>query len=318
MRTTIRSARVSGSDDSAIFHRPVMLREVIERLLIDRHGCYVDATLGGGGHARAILDSLPEDGRLIGIDKDGEAVAEVKTGFGEVDKRFLAVRADFRQIGQILDDLNLAIVDGILFDLGVSSYQINTPKRGFSYRQDGPLDMRMDQTQGITAADIVNRRSEEELSDLFRQYGEERFARRIARAIVTHRRECPITTTGGLSRIITDATPGKWPQKTASRIFQAIRIAVNDELSALKDALQQAICRLKPGGRIVVLSYHSLEDRVVKEVFRSYLTEQLLSVLDRKPVTPSLEEIGRNPRARSAKLRAAEKLVTENTKVHKR
>jgi 16S rRNA (cytosine1402-N4)-methyltransferase len=285
-----------------------MVVEVIDRLLTCRTGCYVDATLGGGGHARAILNAIWEGGKLIGIDKDAEAIAEVRTGFLPFGERVLTVHRDFRQISRILDHLGISSIDGILFDLGVSSHQINTPERGFSYRENGPLDMRMDQATDLTAADIVNKRSAEELSRLFRQYGEERFSRRVAFTIVAQRQVRPLATTGDLSSIITDVIPGRWPQKTAARVFQALRIAVNDELNALGDALHQAVSRLKPGGRIVVISYHSLEDRIVKEQFRSFASENVLRIIDKKPVTPSREEVERNPRARSAKLRTAQKV----------
>lgn len=284
-----------------------MVGEVVDRLVVDENGCYLDATLGGGGHAAAILDRLSESGRLIGIDKDVDAVAEARRRFQSIDKPLTIVHSDFSQIDTLLDQLGINKLHGILFDIGLSSFQVDTDRRGFSYRRDGPLDMRIDQSLGKTAADLVNDMSSEELASIFYYFGEERSSRRIASAVVARRRIQPLTTTEELSRVIAGSAGGRYYHKTASRVFQALRIAVNDELDVLREALPKAISRLAPAGRIVVISYHSLEDRIVKKTFQSYSSEDILSIIDRKPVRPSTGETDVNPRARSAKLRTAQK-----------
>lgn len=253
------------------------------------------------------MDSLSESGRLIGIDKDVDAVAEARRRFQHREKTFTIVHADFSRIDPVLDQLGIHKVHGILFDLGLSSFQVDTDRRGFSYRRDGPLDMRIDQSLGKTAADLVNTMSAEELASIFYHYGEERSSRRIASAVVARRRIQPLTTTAELSRAIADSAGGRYYHKAASRVFQSLRIAVNDELDVLREALPKAIARLGAGGRIVVISYHSLEDRIAKNTFQSYSSLDILSIIDRKPVRPSTREIDSNPRARSAKLRTAQK-----------
>lgn len=297
----------SSGEDPPVYHLPVMVGEVVDRLVVDGNGCYVDATLGGGGHAAAILDRLLESGRLIGMDKDLDAVAEARRRFQGIEKAFTIVHSDFSHIDALLDQLGIYKLHGILFDIGLSSFQVDTDRRGFSYRRDGPLDMRIDQSLGKTAADLLNTMSSEELASIFYHYGEERASRRIASAVVARRRIQPLTTTEELSRVIAGSAGGRYYHKAASRVFQALRIAVNDELDVLREALPKAISRLAPGGRIVVISYHSLEDRIVKQTFQLHSSENILSIIDRKPVRPSTGETDVNPRCRSAKLRTAQK-----------
>lgn len=306
-------------------HKPVMLKEVLEMLAVKPDGTYVDCTVGSGGHAAGILELLGREGRLIGLDRDPEALAAARVRLGN-DPRVQLVRANFRGLGAVLEELGISGVDGVLYDLGVSSYQLDNPGRGFTYWEDVPLDMRMDREDPVTAADLVNTLDGKELARIIREYGEERWATRIADFIVAARARQPITTTGQLVEVIKNAVPAgarRIGPHPARRTFQALRIAVNQELEALKESLAQAIAVLKPGGRLVVLSYHSLEDRIVKEFIRKAQAgcvcpptapvcvcgqkPQLVAVTKR-PRTPTGEEMGRNPRARSAKMRAAEKV----------
>ena len=305
-------------------HIPVLLKETVENLIVSPQGTYIDATFGRGSHSRAILDRLNAQGRLIAFDKDPEAVAYAKQHFS--DPRFTIVQSSFAQMQNYLQQQDLiSSIHGVLFDLGVSSPQLDNPDRGFSFVRDGKLDMRMDTTQGVDAMSWLAEVEEEELATILWQYGEEKFSRRIARAIVTTRSETPITTTTQLAEIIVHALPrlkGKWDKHPATRSFQAIRIAINQELTELQQALEQALTALMIGGRLLAISFHSLEDRIVKQFIRhhekgddlprglpvkgSTFNAKLKAV--GKPVKPSLQEVHQNPRARSAILRIAEKL----------
>ena len=304
---------------SDAIHRPVMRTEAVRFLAPDRGGIYVDGTVGLGGHAAAILAAGPEV-RLIGIDRDPQALRYAAARLAQFGDRVRLVHGNYRDLAEILSGLGIEAIDGFLLDLGLSSLQLDAPERGFSFRADGPLDMRMDPTQGRSAADLVNAASVEELARILRDYGEERFAGRIARAIVAAR---PIETTGALAEVVRRAIPRRFHERRidpATRTFQALRIAVNDELRNLQDGLAAGFAALRPGGVIVVISFHSLEDRIVKRFFRKLATPRYESlapgpplppqaeVLTKKPLRPSEEEIGENPRARSAKLRACRKL----------
>jgi 16S rRNA (cytosine1402-N4)-methyltransferase len=285
------------------YHEPVLLKEVVALLRPRGGSLYVDATVGGGGHAEAILRAAAPDGRLIGLDRDEEALAASRERLNEWGARVRLVRANFAELDEALMNEGVTTVDGIVFDLGVSSRQFDEPSRGFSFLREGPLDMRMDRSIGRTAAEVVNTASEKELADIFLRYGEERRARAIARRIVAAR---PIETTVQLADLI---GPRRGRTHPATRVFQALRIYVNDELENLKRGLAAATRVLRPGGRLAVISFHSLEDRIVKRHFRETPS---LRVITRKPVTPTQQEIEQNPRARSAKLRVAEKIETQN------
>ncbi len=295
------------------YHEPVMPAEALEGLNIRPEGTYVDATFGGGGHAELILNRLGPSGRLIAFDQDLDARKNILGS-----KRFELVTQNFRHLKRFLRWHEALPVDGILADLGISSYQIDTPERGFSIRYDAALDMRMNKKGPLTAADIVNTRSASELQLIFQEYGEVPNARTLSQAIVTARQMDPILTTGRLLDVIAPFVKGK-ENKYLAQVFQALRIAVNDEINALKDFLIQAAEVLRPGGRLVVISYHSLEDRLVKNFIRKggFASEAVkdfygnpirpLREVNKKPILPGEEEIARNPRARSAKLRIAEK-----------
>jgi 16S rRNA (cytosine1402-N4)-methyltransferase len=302
------------------YHVPVMVPETLEFLITDPSGVYVDATLGGGGHSEAILGRLSGAGRLVGLDRDAEALAHAGGRLERFGARAVLVRGDFASLGRCAGRAAGRPVHGVLFDLGVSSRQIDAAERGFSHQQDGPLDMRMDRDSGVTAAELLARTGEKELADLIFRYGEERNARRIAAAIVRRRGRGPIRTTGELAEAVRSAAPARWQVKTLSRVFQALRLQVNEEPAQLEAGLAQAAALLKPGGRLVVISYHSIEDRTVKRFFRGPTAAQgprlplpeperpaAFRLLTRGVVTPGPEEIAANPRARSAKLRAAEK-----------
>lgn len=294
-------------------HIPVMLETALDLLALKEGGTYVDCTLGGGGHAGEILRRIGPGGRLIGFDKDGKALERIKDVLAPYLDRVTLVKRDFRHLALVLQKLEVVQVDGILFDLGVSSYQLLDPERGFSYNYDAPLDMRMDEGSQTTAKDLVNYLSEGELAAIIFRYGEEKWARRIARFIVEQRKKAPITTTQQLVEIIKDAIPAAARRKgphPARRTFQALRIAVNDELAGIEEGVRAGIPFLRAGGRIVVITFHSLEDRIVKNIFREYAgaSPKVLQIITKKPLVPSPEECRQNPRARSAKLRAAEKL----------
>ncbi|HEU5259108.1 MAG TPA: 16S rRNA (cytosine(1402)-N(4))-methyltransferase RsmH [Vicinamibacterales bacterium] len=288
-------------------HEPVMVAEVVEHLEPGRGGVFVDCTVGLGGHARALLEAGAS--RLIGLDRDPAAVAAARDALSGFGDRVDVVHADYRQIAAVLDERGVAKVDGVLADLGVSSMQLDAPGRGFSFRQDDPLDMRMDTTAGPTAADALRDVDERTLADVIYEFGEERHSRRVARAIVAARERGPIETTGQLAEIVRRAIPRKGYTRIdpATRTFQAIRIWLNRELEGLDSFLGVATWRLADGGRMAVITFHSLEDRIVKHTLRALAAERAgLRIRTKRPLVPSEAEIGRNPRARSAKLRAVE------------
>ena len=294
-----------------IAHVPVLTTEVLQFLRADRGGVYVDCTVGLGGHARALLEAGAT--RVIGVDRDPEALAIARETLAPWAGRVELVHADYRDLDGVLDQRGIRLVHGTLADLGVSSLQFETPGRGFSFQRDEPLDMRMDMTSGDTAAVVVARATELELADGIYAYGEERFSRRIARAIVAARQEEPIRTTGRLAAIVRRAVPRRGYMRIdpATRTFQALRIWVNRELEGLDRFLVSAVRRLHAGARLVAIAFHSLEDRIVKHTLRAleHGGEVAVKVLTKKPIVPSDEEVLRNPRARSAKLRAAERLA---------
>jgi 16S rRNA (cytosine1402-N4)-methyltransferase len=297
------------------YHVPVMLREVLEGLKIRPHGIYVDCTFGGGGHSRAILKQLASDGKLFAFDQDAEAQTQIPE-----DKRLVFVPHNFRHLKRMLRVHDSGQVDGILADLGVSSHQFDEADRGFSTRLEGSLDMRMDKRQSLTAAIILNSYAEQDLQKIFEQYGEVTNARTLARTIVQHRSKTPFGTVNSFKQAIQHVVKGN-PNRYFAQVFQALRIEVNDELGALKELLQDIPALLRPGGRVVIISFHSLEDRIVKNFFRknSFAEDddsnpfgqdtvaKTLQVITKKPIVPSEAEIRDNKRARSALMRIAEK-----------
>lgn len=307
--------------DNFIPHIPVLLESSVEFLITDVDGVYIDATLGGGGHSKQILDRLSESGTLFGVDQDDQALASASKFIGD-DPRFKTVKGNFGYLTTIIPPKYRGRVSGVLFDLGVSTHQIKEPERGFSFQNEGPLDMRMSQLTGISAYDVVNNYEYEKLRDLIFHYGEERLSRQIAAEIINRR---PIETTLELREAIESVLYGRHIIKSVARVFQAIRIEVNQELEVLKSGLAGALQILKPGGRISAISYHSLEDRLVKNFFKSgnfdgtiekdFYGNPLnpIEVITRQIITPSDEEVKENPSARSAKLRVAEKRVQEET-----
>ena len=301
-------------------HVPVLLKEVVTALRPRPDGTYIDATIGLSGHARALLAAAGPDARLLGLDADPQALAGARRTLEPCGDAVLLVEANFRYLSEVAEQLEFAQVDGILLDMGVSTLQLQGLGRGFSFLRDEELDMRFSPTQRLTAADMVNTCPERALADLLFRYGEEPHARRIARRIVASR---PVRTTGQLADIVATAAGRRGKTHPATRTFQALRIAVNDELGALRDVLPQALSLLVPGGRLAVISFHSLEDRIVKEFYATESRDCIcppttplcvcghvsrLRVITRRPLRPSPEEISRNPRSRSAKLRVAEKL----------
>lgn len=304
-----------------MLHKPVLYKEIIHSLQPRRGGRYVDGTLGAGGHARGILEASAPDGQLLGLDVDPQALAIARETLAPYEHRIHLAQASYATLSAQLADLKWDSVDGIVLDLGASSMQFDTPERGFSFQHDAPLDMRFGPSALQTAADIVNTYSESELADVLYEYGEERDSRKLARAIVKAR---PLHTTGELVAVIEAVSPRKGNRlHPATRTFQALRIAVNDELASVATALPKAVTSLHVGGRLAVISFHSLEDRIVKDFFREqskelvnppyeklYETERKATIkeVNRKPILPSEEETKNNPRARSAKLRIAEKL----------
>ncbi|HZV82347.1 MAG TPA: 16S rRNA (cytosine(1402)-N(4))-methyltransferase RsmH [Geobacteraceae bacterium] len=311
---------------SGFRHIPVLPAEVLEYLAPRPGGIYLDGTLGGGGHSALILEACGPDGRLFGFDRDMAAINAASARLATFGNRFQPVNRNFAAMEDTMHGLGVAEIDGFILDLGVSSHQLDTMDRGFSFQQDAPLDMRMDRSRGETASELVNRLSHGELARIIREYGEERWAGRIASFICTAREETPITGTLQLADIIKGAIPRKaWEERIhpATRTFQALRIAVNEELSSLEAGLRGAIRLLRPGGRGVVISFHSLEDRIVKQMFREMSTGCIcpkdlplcscghrpeVRVLTGRPVMAGEREVAENPRARSAKLRAVEKL----------
>lgn len=292
-------------------HKSVLLNEAIQYLSVKEGGIYLDCTLGAGGHAQEILKRLHGTGRLIGLDRDKEALLRVSEFLSPYSDQVTLVQQNFAEVQKVLQELKITGIDGVIFDLGVSSYQLLTAERGFSYNYDSFLDMRMNQdSDGLTAYELVNKLNEKELAKIIFQYGEEKWAKRIAQFIVKYRQKKDIATTGELVEVIKAAIPAAARRKgphPAKRTFQALRIYINDELTAISKGISEVINFLKPGGRIVVISFHSLEDRLIKRFFLEK-KGSALTVLTRKPVVPSLSEKENNPRARSAKLRAAERL----------
>lgn len=294
------------------YHTSVLLNEAVNGLAIKKGGVYVDATFGGGGHSRAILEQLGEDGRLIAFDQDEDAWRNMPD-----DKRLIPVKENFRYLKRFLRLEGHREVDGILADLGVSSFQFDTGERGFSIRFEGPLDMRMDKRAELTAADVLKTYKEEQLLRIFEQYGEVRNSRQLAKHIVTQRKGMALNTIGSLKALIAPVMRGN-PNRYLAQLFQALRIEVNDEMQALKDLLQQSAESLKPGGRLCVITFHSLEDRLVKQYIKRGAWEDdagvnedvrpLLKAITPKPIEPTEEELKKNPRARSARLRIAEKI----------
>jgi 16S rRNA (cytosine1402-N4)-methyltransferase len=309
-------------------HIPVLLQEVLETLQPHSRGIYIDGTVGAGGHATAILTASAPDGQLFGFDQDSTALELASQQLAQFGQRVHLIQANFSQLGQMAALHHIPPADGILLDIGVSSMQLEQPERGFSFQLEGPLDMRMNQGEGPTAADLVNRLPEAELANLIFKYGEEPASRRIARAIVKAR---PIEDTVVLAQVVARAIPGRGGQKQgrrgkskihpATRTFQALRVAVNQELEALERVLPQALALLKPKGRLAVISFNSLEDRIVKQYFRQEAQDCIcppeqpvcicnhkasINIITKKPITPSSVEVDANPRARSAKLRVVE------------
>ena len=308
-------------------HKSVLLYETIDSLNVKPDGIYVDGTLGGGGHALEVCRRLGEYGRLIGIDQDADAIAAASERLRDYEDRVTIVRSNYEEIQSVLKDLGIEKADGIYLDLGVSSYQLDNEERGFTYRVDAPLDMRMDQRQTQTASDIVNGYEERELYRIIRDYGEDKFAKNIAKHIVAARQQSPIMTTGQLTQIIRESIPMKIQAAgghPAKRTFQAIRIELNKELDVLRDSLDGMIDLLDDGGRLCIITFHSLEDRIVKTIFRKKENpctcppdfpvcvcgkKSKGRVITRKPILPSDEEMEENPRSKSAKLRIFEKKV---------
>ena len=305
------------------YHTPVLLQESLSYLLTIKNGCYVDGTLGGGGHSVKLLEKLDDSGKLIGIDLDDDALEAASKRLEHFGDRAIIIKENFRNIKTVLSKLGVDSVQGVLLDLGVSSYQIDEPAKGFSFQTDEQLDMRMDRNQSVDAKNIINNYDEQALVDIFWNYGEEKHSRRIAKAIVKNRDMQPIETTGQLASLIERTVGNRFLNKTLARVFQAIRIEVNNEMENLRQVLCDCVDVLNPGGRLVVISYHSLEDRLVKYAFRAASAKSIpsgnkiipdtplqpvLKVLTRKPITATQEEITANPRSRSAKLRAAEKV----------
>ncbi len=303
-----------STDEDLSPHRPVMLDEVISLIKPCKGDIIVDTTIGAGGHSCEILKKIKPDGLLIGIDKDAEILKIADKFLSKISDCYKLYQADFVNLGYILEKLKISKVNGILLDLGVSSLQLDSQDRGFSFSKEGPLDMRMDRTQGKTAEDLLKRLSEKDMAEVFWRYGEEKKSRRVARAIIRERkRGAGIKTTAQLAKVVESAlyTPGKYKKNRrihpATRVFQALRIVVNDELKSLEQFLNDVYGFLTGGSRIVVVSFHSLEDRLVKRAFREGQNTSRLEILTKKPLIPLDSEIRENVRSRSAKLRAAER-----------
>ncbi|EKT8886162.1 16S rRNA (cytosine(1402)-N(4))-methyltransferase RsmH [Listeria monocytogenes] len=308
-------------------HETVLLHETVDMLEVKPDGIYVDATLGGAGHSEYLLNKLNEKGHLFAFDQDQTAIDNAKIKLADYSDKVTFIKANFRDMKEALNERGIEAVDGILYDLGVSSPQLDERERGFSYHQDAALDMRMDQEQELTAKTVVNEWSYQDLIRIFFQYGEEKFSKQIAREIERRREVKPIETTGELVDIIKTAIPAPARRKgghPGKRTFQAIRIAVNDELGAVEDSLEKALTLIKPGGRISVITFHSLEDRITKQLFQEATKGKDLppglpvipdeykpdfKLATRKPIVPSEEELEQNNRARSAKLRVIEKII---------
>lgn len=289
-------------------HKSVLLNEVLDFLELGNKEVVLDGTVGGGGHAKEILSRLPAGSRLIGLDKDSYALSEARKVLESFGNAVMLERSDFRYFDKILDRLGIRSVDAMLFDLGVSSFQLDDAKRGFSFQKDGPLDMRIDTDELFSLRDILNSMSQQKLEKIISDFGQERFAKRVANAITEYLKVSTIKTTTELAGIIHGAIPARRGKiDSATRTFQALRIFINDELGALEQMLQKTPQYLSPGGRLVIISFHSLEDRIVKNSFKQFSKEGRLKILTKKPITACAEEVAQNPRARSAKLRAAER-----------
>jgi 16S rRNA (cytosine1402-N4)-methyltransferase len=297
--------------EKSYLHNPVLLREVISFLNPAPGQIIVDATIGGAGHSEQILQRIIPGGMLIGIDRDEETLRLASERLKPFEGSFKLINKNFKHLKETLKDIGVEKVNGIIFDLGISSLQMEARQRGFSIKSDGPLDMRMDRNQGLTAKDLVNRLSEMELSDTIRDFGEERFHRRIAKRIVEERKKKEISTTAELTEVILASIPyrhNKYKIHPATRTFQALRIRVNDELDSINQALRESLEVMEKLARICVISFHSLEDRIVKNSFKEFKAGGVFSILTKKPLTPDENEVISNPRSRSAKLRAGEKL----------
>ena len=303
-----------------IEHIPVLQKEVINYLCPQKDGIYIDATLGGGGHSALIASHFGKNGKIFGIDQDVEAIKKAKSKLAKYGNKISYIQGNFRNLDKIILKFSIKKVDGILFDLGVSTYQLENPERGFSFSEkfNVPLDMRMDISQKLTAYDVVNGYQEERIREILYKLGEEPYAKKIAKRIVLKRKIKPIKTTGDLLETIRESTPPKYRFSRrghyASKVFRAIRMEVNQELLALEEAIPKAVTGLKSGGRLVIISFHSLEDRIVKRTFKEMSQagenkKPIVRLLTKKPVMASPAEIKKNPKADSAKLRAVEKLV---------
>ncbi len=292
-----------------VVHVPVLYEEVLALLDPRPGGKFVDCTVDGGGHAYGILERSSPDGLLLGLDADPEVLPIAAQRLAPFESRFRLVHANFRHLDTVAPQHDFRVANGVLFDLGLSTILLEASGRGFSFQRNEPLDMRFDPTQGPTAADLVNRASEAELARIIWEYGEDPLSRQLARAIVAARRQRPLRTTFDLLNAVAPVLRRRrWRTHPATRLFQALRIAVNDELAALREGLEAAVRLLAAAGRVAVISFHSLEDRVVKSFFRELAQQGVVRLVTRKPVTPSPDEVQANPRARSAKLRVAEKL----------
>ena len=309
----------------AFYHKPVLLEECMQGLLLKAGGVWFDGTVGGGGHSYEILKRTSPSGQLIATDLDENAIAAASARLSEFSGRFRIYKNNYKNYAAVLEEAGVAELDGVLLDFGVSSFQLDERERGFSYMQDAPLDMRMDAKAPFTAEDAVNGYTEEELAKILKEYGEERFAKNIARNIAAARKKSRIRTTGELAKIVEESIPAKFRQNgpCARKTFQAIRIEVNGELDGLEEAVKGLALRLKKGGRICILTFHSLEDRIVKNAFRDLATDCIcdkslpvcvcgkkkeVEIITHKPLTASAEELQNNSRAKSAKLRIAERV----------
>lgn len=293
------------------YHIPVMCKEVVEYLNLRPGSIVIDATIGTAGHSLAMLEKILPGGLLIGLDKDKETLEVARERLKSFNNRCILIQEDFRNIDSVTNRLNLGGVDAILFDLGISSFQLDNPERGFSFTNEGPLDMRMDRESFISAYDLVNNLNADEISNILESFGQEHWHNRIARHLVQERGKFPIATTRQLSNIVVNSIPYKARHKkthAATKTFQALRIAVNRELEAEEEALKKSVHLLNKGGRICVLSFHSLEDRIVKHNFKNFSTNGELKIITPKPLVASEEEKTANPLSRSAKLRVAERL----------
>lgn len=292
-------------------HQPVMLKEVMDYLDLQKGDIVLDATIGGGGHSKEIIKKILPGGRLIGIDSDDSAIKIAEENLKEYTGSFKLINENFRNLDRALITEEIKTLDGILLDIGISSYQMDDGGRGFGIRQEGRLDMRMDRRLSVSAYDIVNRYKEKDLSEILEKFGEERFHKRIARYIAEARVQKPIETTKELAEAVKSAVGARYGSRKidpATRTFQAIRIAVNDELGALEEGLKKAVSWLACGARICVISFHSLEDRIVKNLFKGYADLGIIKIITKKPLRPMYEEVRVNPRARSARLRVAERI----------